>query len=738
MRRKPFLKASVRVHSSTSAKVAGVILFSAALAAATERPPVAGLGGAGASAAIVLPSATLPPDQPILPSNCVVVEAEPPPVAANVGVQIAVDAELARGGDWDLDSLRAEARGRGRVVLADGDVLAGRIVTEGLEIPAGATVFVAAGTQIISMGDVLLDGAMVPFVDPPAVSSDLDASTADDVNPAHGDAEAALLIGGCGGLTEVLGLPGVKPPPIAFVFNGRAVIGGLLVGVCAGPNGIQIPNPPFVTAVGVAGARSARAVGGNGGDGVDVTIEGIGNSTLAILGPLCNGRGADGAKAVASAANGPACKCGGDAEAIGGNGGNGGLLTVIAQTIIWNPGLASLKVQPGGAGGGADASAGNGGSCPCSDPAGDGGDAEARAGHAGQPGGVRVLARQNMVPPPAIALAMFATIAPSLGGGAANAFAGAGGGAGACPNCHQSGGPGGHAGDAIAVGGNGGDGMLLLAIAGGVPVAALGSDAGYGGMAQAEAESGGNGGNGGTCPCPVPGPASFGGPGGFGGSAEAHGGKGGDADGGPVAIALELVFAGGGGNASATCGQGGPGGSGGSCFLGFPIECIAGTGGPGGFGGVAKRIGGEGGLATGFASNGVDGVPRPPGNIMNCFDGIAGSNGLTFCPPFFSNCCVPGDLPGCDDPACKETICANNPFCCEVAWDQPCADQANEICAVCQGPSDCCVANGGAGCDDRACEKIVCFVNPLCCDAQWDALCADLANQMCGACAGSS
>jgi hypothetical protein len=48
------------------------------------------------------------------------------------------------------------------------------------------------------------------------------------------------------------------------------------------------------------------------------------------------------------------------------------------------------------------------------------------------------------------------------------------------------------------------------------------------------------------------------------------------------------------------------------------------------------------------------------------------------------------------------------------------------------GGSNCCFANGGLGCDDAACEGIVCGADPFCCDTAWDTICAGEAASLCG------
>ncbi len=52
--------------------------------------------------------------------------------------------------------------------------------------------------------------------------------------------------------------------------------------------------------------------------------------------------------------------------------------------------------------------------------------------------------------------------------------------------------------------------------------------------------------------------------------------------------------------------------------------------------------------------------------------------------------------------------------------------------AQCPGQGDCCAANGTPGCDDDVCCAAVCLVDPICCAAEWDVLCAFGAEAICG------
>jgi hypothetical protein len=130
------------------------------------------------------------------------------------------------------------------------------------------------------------------------------------------------------------------------------------------------------------------------------------------------------------------------------------------------------------------------------------------------------------------------------------------------------------------------------------------------------------------------------------------------------------------------------------------------------------------------------------------------------------DCCSASGGLGCNDVACCETVCALDPFCCETAWDGICAGEAAVNCPeLCTGETDCdppltcppgglqenekdcglpvdtvnggcnsapvgagsgncCIANGGLGCEDDVCEASVCALDPFCCETAWDGICA--------------
>jgi len=113
--------------------------------------------------------------------------------------------------------------------------------------------------------------------------------------------------------------------------------------------------------------------------------------------------------------------------------------------------------------------------------------------------------------------------------------------------------------------------------------------------------------------------------------------------------------------------------------------------------------------------------------------------------PETGDCCSANGTPFCNDADCCELICAQDPFCCTVAWDGICSGAALAQCAVCEGvggcpdsANDCCVpsADGTPGCNDPECCDAVCAADPFCCSVAWDGLCSGAAAGLCVALCG--
>ncbi len=98
-----------------------------------------------------------------------------------------------------------------------------------------------------------------------------------------------------------------------------------------------------------------------------------------------------------------------------------------------------------------------------------------------------------------------------------------------------------------------------------------------------------------------------------------------------------------------------------------------------------------------------------------CGDGLCDEDAGESC----TNC--PGDCGPCPT-ACGDGICdPDEENCIECPGD----------CGPCKG--DCCEPNGSVGCEDPEVTKCVCGMDPYCCNVTWDGICANEAEEQCGA-----
>ncbi|MEC8320109.1 MAG: hypothetical protein VX012_01780 [Planctomycetota bacterium] len=118
--------------------------------------------------------------------------------------------------------------------------------------------------------------------------------------------------------------------------------------------------------------------------------------------------------------------------------------------------------------------------------------------------------------------------------------------------------------------------------------------------------------------------------------------------------------------------------------------------------------------------------------------------------PATGSCCYQSFTPFCRNEACCQIVCGYDDYCCEVRWDELCAQMATAACdtlaeqCTC-GPKviefgplnrSCFEARDPAaqyitGCNDAECCNAVCFIDPFCCEVIWDDLCGEGALEVC-------
>ena len=130
---------------------------------------------------------------------------------------------------------------------------------------------------------------------------------------------------------------------------------------------------------------------------------------------------------------------------------------------------------------------------------------------------------------------------------------------------------------------------------------------------------------------------------------------------------------------------------------------------------------------------------RAPGREVRTFlsgaagPGVAGD--FEICgDPDSGDCFEANGTPGCNDEACCNVVCHDDPFCCDVEWDEDCADTALALCEdppPCPGQGSCLEPHPSPGCDDEACCNLIVAIDGFCGNL-WDRICALEAAELCG------
>ena len=194
---------------------------------------------------------------------------------------------------------------------------------------------------------------------------------------------------------------------------------------------------------------------------------------------------------------------------------------------------------------------------------------------------------------------------------------------------------------------------------------------------------------------------------GAGGSAAGGSGAGGGGSAAGAAGAAGVAGASSGGGAQNSGGAQNAGGSGAS----------AGAGGSGATGGSTT---GGGGSSSGGTTSGGGGAAT---------GGTSGTGGV---PPKSDCCSGTPFVPGCTTPSVSACVCAKDPYCCKVEWDDACAGETLLYkCGTCPTPADCCSASK---CSSDAVTECV-GKSDAACLTTWSATCASKVTSLgCGSC----
>ena len=99
------------------------------------------------------------------------------------------------------------------------------------------------------------------------------------------------------------------------------------------------------------------------------------------------------------------------------------------------------------------------------------------------------------------------------------------------------------------------------------------------------------------------------------------------------------------------------------------------------------------------------------------------------------SCFISHNTAGCDNPACEVIVCNEvGQYCCNNQWFDSCSSGAYAHCqGLPQGPGGSCfISHDSPGCDDSDCEETVCDeVGQYCCNTQWFDSCSRGAYDLC-------
>ena len=106
--------------------------------------------------------------------------------------------------------------------------------------------------------------------------------------------------------------------------------------------------------------------------------------------------------------------------------------------------------------------------------------------------------------------------------------------------------------------------------------------------------------------------------------------------------------------------------------------------------------------------------------------------------PDVGSCIEPHSNPGCEDETCCLLVCAIDSICCDEEWDANCVVTANSVCdSICGSSSNnsCFEVSLTPACDNQTCCDAVCVIDPFCCTGRWDQTCVQWASFNAVACA---
>jgi hypothetical protein len=152
---------------------------------------------------------------------------------------------------------------------------------------------------------------------------------------------------------------------------------------------------------------------------------------------------------------------------------------------------------------------------------------------------------------------------------------------------------------------------------------------------------------------------------------------------------------------------------------------------------TATGVGGSGGMTTSSGQGGMSTATSSGqgggSTTVTTVTTVAASSSASGGPNCPHDVCTNGPAldPMCG--MCEATVCAADPFCCQAFWDGLCVQEAEQMCNIdCPTcPHDICSTGGFLDEECDPCAATVCMADITCCTQQWDGGCIQLVGSLC-------
>ncbi len=98
-------------------------------------------------------------------------------------------------------------------------------------------------------------------------------------------------------------------------------------------------------------------------------------------------------------------------------------------------------------------------------------------------------------------------------------------------------------------------------------------------------------------------------------------------------------------------------------------------------------------------------------------------------PETIGACCLNSELGICEELSLDECVLSGD---LGFGWSDELSCEPDTCIPDTQGNEDCCTEHSSTACENLECSQTICEIDPYCCIFEWDDICVDEANELCG------